>query len=183
VAKGSNGPRLYYKVNGGALNVLNYNYNNLDTFRFTIPGQNGGSSVSYYIAAQDSLGNFASTLPAGGRGVNPPGTIAPDTLFTYSVIVGVASNHEPVKYSLEQNYPNPFNPYTNISFMLAKNSMVRIVVYDILGRVVVEMLNNRFEQGNHSIRFDARDLSSGVYYYSMYLNGTLFDTKKMILLK
>jgi hypothetical protein len=61
--------------------------------------------------------------------------------------------------------------------------MVRIVVYDILGRVVVEMLNNRLEQGNHSIRFDAGDLSSGVYYYSMYLNGTLFDTKKMILLK
>lgn len=183
VAKGSNGPRLYYKVNSGTLNYLSYNYNNLDTFKFTIPGQNGGSSVSYYIAAQDTLGKFIATHPAGGRGTNPPGTIAPDTLFNYSVITGIASNNEPVKYSLEQNYPNPFNPATNISFTLAKASNVRIVIYDMLGREVSELINNKLNQGKHVFRFEADNLSSGIYYYSMFVEGNLFDTKKMTLVK
>ncbi len=183
VAKGSNGPRLYYKVNSGTLNSLNYYYNNLDTFKFTIPGQNAGSTVSYYIAAQDSLGKFIATLPAGGRGLNPPGTIAPDTLFTYSVVVSIASNNEPAKYSLEQNYPNPFNPATNIAFTLAKVSEVKIIIYDILGREVSEMINNKLNQGKHIFRFEAENLSSGIYYYSMFVDGSLFDTKKMILVK
>ena len=85
LAKGSNGPRVYYKVNSGSFNNVTYNYNNLDTFRFTIPGQSGGSTVSYYIAAQDTLGNMVGTLPAGGKGVNPPGTIPPASFFTYTI--------------------------------------------------------------------------------------------------
>ncbi len=183
VAKGTNGPRLYYKVNSGGFSSVGYNYNNLDTFKFTIPGQNAGSTVSYYIAAQDSLGRFAGTLPAGGRGLNPPGTIQPDTLFTYSVVTGIASNTEPVKYSLEQNYPNPFNPGTNISFTLARASDVRIVVYDAVGREVSEFINNKLTQGKHTFRFEPENISAGVYFYSMYIDGSRFDTKKMILLK
>lgn len=183
VAKGTNGPRVYYKVNGGAVNSLNYNYNNLDTFRFTIPGQNSGSSVSYYIAAQDTLGRFIATLPSGGRGINPPGTTAPDTLFTYSVVTGIASSNEPAGYSLEQNYPNPFNPFTNISFSLGRSASVRIVVFDVLGREVSELINNRLNAGKHVFRFEAENLSSGIYYYSMFTDGILFDSKKMILAK
>jgi hypothetical protein len=183
ISKGSNGPRLYYKINNGSFNYVNYNYTNLDTFKFTIPGQTSGASVSYYIAAQDSLSNFVVTLPGKGRGLNPPGTIVPDSLFTYSVIVGTASNTEPVKYELSQNFPNPFNPTTNISFSIARTADVKILVYDVLGREVMTFINSRFNAGAHSFTFDGSELSSGIYYYTMYLDGSMFETKKMILMK
>lgn len=183
IAKGVNGPRLYYRVNNGPLNFINYNYTNLDTFKFTVPGQVSGSTVRYYIAAQDSLNRFVVTLPARGRGINPPGTIEPDTLLNYSVITGIVSNNEPVKYSLEQNYPNPFNPSTNISFTVGSRSEVSISVYDILGKKVAELVNGTFNSGKHSFIFDAENLAAGVYYYAMIIEGKKIDTRKMILVK
>jgi hypothetical protein len=78
-------PRLYYKINSGPYSFVNANYNNLDTFKFNIPGQPIGTTVSYYFAAQDSLDQFVCTYPAGGRGISPPGTIAPLNTFSYEV--------------------------------------------------------------------------------------------------
>ncbi len=178
-----NGPRLYYKVNGGSLNPLNYDYNNLDTFKFTIPGQNIGSVVDYYFAAQDSLANFVGTLPLGGKGLNPPGSIPPPTFLQYTVLSGIAVVNETAKYELNQNYPNPFNPVTNIEFTLGSLSNVRIIVNDVLGREVVELLNQRYPAGSHRVMFDGKHYSSGVYYYSLFIDGTLFETKKMLMLK
>lgn len=183
VAKGTNGPRLYYKVNNGSFNFVNYSYNNLDTFKFVIPAQNPGVTVSYYIAAQDSLSRFVATLPSKGKGINPPGTTPPDSLFSYSVVVGVAQNNEPVKFALEQNYPNPFNPVTNISFSTAREANIKIVIYDILGRETAELVNNKFNAGKHSFMFEANGLASGIYYYSMFIDGNKFITKKMTLIK
>jgi hypothetical protein len=183
IAKGTNGPRLYYKVNNGPLNFVNYNYNNLDTFRFTVPGQSAGTTVSYYIAAQDTLGKFVASLPARGRGINPPGTIQPDSLYNYSIIVGIAGNNEPVKFTLEQNYPNPFNPSTNISFTVGKTSDVKIIIYDIIGRQISELVNGKFTQGKHNFIFESESLSSGIYFYTMYIDGSKFETKKMNLIK
>ena len=85
ISSGSNQPRLYYKVNNGSLNFLNPSYSNLDTFKFTIPGQIINTSVKYYIAVQDSSGSLVSTLPSGGSGVNPPGTVPPANMFQYQV--------------------------------------------------------------------------------------------------
>jgi len=82
---GSNTARLYYKVNNGSYNFLTPSYTNLDTVKFTIPGQPLGTTVKYYIAAQDSAGTLVATLPSGGTGVNPPGTTAPATVFEYQV--------------------------------------------------------------------------------------------------
>jgi len=82
---GSNVARLYYKVNNGSYNFLTPSYTNLDTVKFTIPGQPLGSTVKYYIAAQDSAGTLIATLPSGGTGVNPPGTTAPSNIFEYQV--------------------------------------------------------------------------------------------------
>ncbi|MEO8513886.1 MAG: M28 family peptidase [Ignavibacteria bacterium] len=178
-----NGPRLYYRVNGGAFNSLNYDYNNLDTFRFTIPGQSQGSIVDYYFAAQDSLANFVGTLPLGGKGLNPPGTIAPPNFLQYTVLTGIASNNEPAEFRLNQNYPNPFNPMTNIQFTLGKPSHLKIVVNDILGREVAELADISFSAGTHNSVFDGRNYPSGIYYYSMFIDGALFETKKMILVK
>ena len=85
IAAGAYQPRLYYKVNNGSLNYVNPSYSNLDTFKFTIVGQAINTSVNYYIAVPDSGGTLVSTLPAGGSGVNPPGTVAPAEMFQYQV--------------------------------------------------------------------------------------------------
>lgn len=176
-------PKLYFKVNSGPFTPVNYYYSNLDTFKFIIPGEPYSSAVSYYFAAQDSVGNFVGTFPIGGRGVNPPGTVPPDTFFTYNILTGIAENEHPVRYSLGQNYPNPFNPVTRIDFSLAKNSDVKMLVFDVLGRQVEELVNAKLPEGDHTVEFEANHLSSGMYFYSFYLNGSLVETKKMILLK
>jgi hypothetical protein len=176
-------PKLYYKFNSGLFNSVNYYYSNLDTFKFMIPGAIPGTNVSYYFAAQDSAGNFVGTLPSGGKGVNPPGSIPPPTFFTYSVMVGIAENQVPVTFYLSQNYPNPFNPVTRIDFSLSKASEVKIVVFDVLGKQVVELVNNKLQAGSHVAEFEANNLASGMYFYSMYIDGALFGTKKMILMK
>lgn len=85
IAKLTYAPRLYYKINSGAFTYVNASYNNLDTFKFNIPGQSVGATVSYYFAAQDSLNQFVCTYPAGGKGISPPGTTAPANLFVYQV--------------------------------------------------------------------------------------------------
>jgi hypothetical protein len=83
---GNTSPKLYYKINNGSYNMLYPSYANLDTFKFTIPGQVLGTSVKYYIAAQDSAGTLIATLPAGGSGFNPPGSTPPPTQFEYQVM-------------------------------------------------------------------------------------------------
>lgn len=183
IAHGSNSPRLYYKVDSSSYYYVNSFYNNLDTFKFSIPGQQSGSTVYYYIAAQDSLGYFVGTLPLGGRGQNPPGTIAPLVQFQYAVITSVISNSEPVKYTLGQNYPNPFNPDTRINFTLERTTAVKLIVYDILGSKVSVLVNSKLNSGNYSVDFNGSKLPSGIYFYVLYLNGSRFDTKKMVLIK
>ena len=73
----------------------------------------------------------------------------------------------PAGFLLEQNYPNPFNPSTTIRYALPKSSVVRLSVYDLLGREVSILVNERKDAGVHSARFDARNLSSGVYLYRL----------------
>jgi hypothetical protein len=85
-------------------------------------------------------------------------------------------------YSLNQNYPNPFNPSTNISFNLAEAGNVIITVFDLLGRVVAEPINEYKSAGLHSFNFNGAELSSGTYFYTVESNS-FYETKKMILEK
>ena len=80
------------------------------------------------------------------------------------------------------NYPNPFNPKTTISFSLPNDSRVRIVVYDLTGRVVKELLNSRLKSGEHKVEFDASNLASGIYLYR-FVSDNYSEVKKMILVK
>ncbi|MDP3829706.1 MAG: T9SS type A sorting domain-containing protein [Ignavibacteriaceae bacterium] len=91
-------------------------------------------------------------------------------------------SNSPLKYSLEQNYPNPFNPSTTISYLLEKSGLVTIKVYDILGNVVTTLINQEQSAGQHQLIFNASELSSGLYFYSIKSNG-FNQTKKMILIK
>ena len=92
------------------------------------------------------------------------------------------SQKVPDGFVLEQNYPNPFNPATVITYRLPVAGNVTLKVYDVLGRPVAALVNERQAAGIHSVKFDAVDLPSGVYFYRLHA-GSFVSTKKMILLQ
>ncbi len=88
----------------------------------------------------------------------------------------------PTTYLLGQNYPNPFNPTTTIPFSLQKAGKVELKVFDILGREVVTLVDQRMQPGFHKIRFDGTGLASGIYHYRLKFDGKVY-TKRMLLVK
>jgi hypothetical protein len=186
-------PLLYYrrsttdKIPWTNYFAVNYSSMNLDTFYFNIPGSPIGTTVEYYFAAQDIAlpTPLMSTLPAGGSGINPPGTVAPPTRFSYMVVaLGVTGNTSeiPSEFRLYSNYPNPFNPSTKIKFDLPNVSNVKLFVYDILGREVSRIIDGELKAGRYEAEFDATNLPSGVYFYRLVTDG-FTDTKKMLMIK
>ncbi len=96
--------------------------------------------------------------------------------------VSVESPEIPLKASLEQNYPNPFNPTTMINFQLPESGNVTLEVYNMAGQRVQTLVNGLISQGNHSVNFDASELSSGMYIYRLSSEfGTI--SRKMLLVK
>lgn len=96
----------------------------------------------------------------------------------------IASEQEEVitEYKLQQNFPNPFNPVTNIVYQLPKSGLVQLKVYDLLGSAVAVLVNEVKSEGSYSVSFDASNLPSGVYIYSLKVNDFI-QNNKMILLK
>ncbi len=88
----------------------------------------------------------------------------------------------PTVYELSQNYPNPFNPSTTIEFALPKNGDVKLVVYDVVGKVVATLYSGILNAGYHKVNFDASSLSTGIYFYSIK-TGDFTSVKKLVLLK
>ena len=93
-------------------------------------------------------------------------------------------NAIPTKFQLYQNYPNPFNPSTTIAFDIPENGMVKLTIYDVLGREIKTLINDRMMPGHHEYRFDpiASGLASGVYIYRVSMNDKAMS-KRMLLLK
>lgn len=85
-------------------------------------------------------------------------------------------------YNLLQNYPNPFNPSTTITFNIPQSENVTIRVFDILGNAVAELVNEQKEAGTYTIKFDATNLTSGIYFYQIQA-GKYFETRKLVLQK
>ena len=104
-----------------------------------------------------------------------------DGEFEYSKIVSI-NGVTPDNYYLSQNYPNPFNPDTRIDFSLPEKELVVLRVYNTLGEVVSELVNEIREPGSYSISFNASDLPSGTYFYTISA-GNYSTAKKMSLLK
>jgi hypothetical protein len=97
---------------------------------------------------------------------------------------GVNENNSntPDKFALYQNYPNPFNPTTTINFSLPKAGFTNIEVFDMVGRSVAILVNEELEAGYHTVNFNAANLTSGIYFYSLKV-GDFSSVKKLILLK
>ncbi|KUG25460.1 hypothetical protein ASZ90_004725 [hydrocarbon metagenome] len=85
-------------------------------------------------------------------------------------------------FSLSNNYPNPFNPTTTIQFSIPKSDNVTLKVYDILGREITTLINEYKHSGTYETKFNATNLASGIYFYTLN-SGSTFITKKMLLIK
>ncbi|MBN1294497.1 MAG: T9SS type A sorting domain-containing protein [Candidatus Latescibacteria bacterium] len=88
----------------------------------------------------------------------------------------------PMEFSVAQNYPNPFNPVTTISYTLPKNMNVKLTIYNITGQKVTELQSGLFEAGVHNVVWDASDMPSGTYFYTINTNE-YSQSNKMLLLK
>ena len=91
-------------------------------------------------------------------------------------------NGTPETFTLSQNYPNPFNPSTKIVYSIPKASNVKIIVTNIIGQQVAELVNEHKDAGQYRVNFDASNLPSGVYIYTLEA-GSIVSSKKMTLLK
>ncbi|OGU71572.1 MAG: hypothetical protein A2V93_07285 [Ignavibacteria bacterium RBG_16_34_14] len=113
-----------------------------------------------------------------------------DGTSSYSKEVFVDIVGGPKVFALEQNYPNPFNPTTTIKYSVPFDSKVKIVVYNVAGEMIKELVNSVVNAGPHKVEFSLNglNLSSGIYFYSIEANavdrsGSFRETKKMVLLK
>jgi len=98
-------------------------------------------------------------------------------------MIYVPGNETPAGgFRLYNNYPNPFNGSSRIKFEIAKLCNVSIVVYDVLGKVVSTLVNEKLNPGKYETVFDGSFLSSGIYFYSITA-GDFIQTKKMVLVK
>ncbi len=155
-----------------------------------------GLFISQALFAQDKipssvLGNGAAA--ASGANNKIVGTLGQAAIghragFWYSTIDLVTSVEQiedellPTEFRLDQNYPNPFNPSTTIRFALPKTSNVTIKIYDVLGRQVATLVDEKYQPGVYKIIFEAGELASGLYIYRIQTEG-FTQSRKLMLLK
>jgi FG-GAP repeat/Secretion system C-terminal sorting domain len=149
----------------------------------------GTSDNGYFACSIAGVGNIkgeGSREIAVGQN-DAYGASGPGHTFILSLDVpnGVKENivsKSPTEYRLYQNFPNPFNPSTIIRYALPANALVVLKVFDLLGRDVGTLVNERQNAGSHSLRFNAASLPSGVYFYQLTAGGFV-HTKKLIVLR
>ena len=167
-------------INGPDFNGFLYNYGYVDVSAANALVQEAGSQGECRVRYVQQTGprtfvspySFPQDVWTDGEKPeeNPPTSV--------DEIPGVIPN----AYSLEQNYPNPFNPSTTIRFSIPEAGMVNLTVYNLLGEKVGEILNQELVTNTYEITYDASNLSSGVYFYTIRTNDYV-ATKKMLLLK
>lgn len=105
-----------------------------------------------------------------------------DGSYVYSNIIEVEVG-SPTEFYLSQNYPNPFNPETNIDYIIQEETLVNISLYDITGRKIKELLNEKKQPGYYTIKLKGGELSSGIYFYRMATGSGYTAVKKITLIK
>lgn len=146
-------------------------------------------SGPHFIPANSNLEIYLA-VAAGDNLTDLTQTINRAKIQYLNLPTNVKENHTlPLKFSLNQNYPNPFNPTTTINYSIPQNldeniglQKVHLNIYDLLGRKVKSLVNEYQNPGKYSIKFDANNLTSGVYYYQLRVDNFV-STKKMVLVK
>lgn len=150
---------------------------------------NGGSNWGYQIPDTTihifayGHNKFVDRLNGWAYAFAPTGvhtTTGGDT--TYMGIKEI-NTRVPNEFILGQNYPNPFNISSKFIVQSSKSASIEVKVFDITGRLVAVLVNQKLSAGEYELTFDARDLPSGVYFYTLIVDGTIIDTKRAILIK
>ncbi|MEO8447764.1 MAG: YCF48-related protein [bacterium] len=130
------------------------------------------TSDYYTISFPDSLHGYA--FGSGGSILKYDPTISE---------VQISVSNLPEEYFLKQNYPNPFNPVSNLEFGISESGFVSLKVFDVLGNMVATLVNERKSPGSYEVEFNGRGFASGIYFCTLSINGKIFETKRMVLLK
>jgi photosystem II stability/assembly factor-like uncharacterized protein len=141
-----------------------------DSWEFLYEGIHSNATISWNII------NSVGYLYASANGL---GLYKSNQIVT-SVNDQVANGN--ISFKLEQNYPNPFNPTTTISYQIEGGGLVQLKVYDILGKEVATLVDEVKSPGSYLVKFEGNNLSSGVYLYSLKVNGYI-ENRKMILMR
>jgi hypothetical protein len=175
--------------------VIMYSYYSNEDSIFTnapILAVNTPNTINYsisYLLDSTLMKNdysFYYKIYAVDKGIVPEHSTKPDSgyyelVYDPNVSVEIVNN-KIIDYELMQNYPNPFNPITVIGYSIKEEGNVELIVYDVLGNVVEKLVDENKNAGSYSTQFDASNLSSGIYFYSLRVND-FAATKKMLLLK
>lgn len=171
--------RIYRNYAGWELlaTLDNDEFTYVDEVFINPPGGQAGADVYYYVKGvyTENPPSPIETAASNTVVVTVPGK----DIDKYSESNNIGLNNE---YYLSQNYPNPFNPSTIISYSLPVSGQIILKVFDILGREVAELVNEHKEAGTHTMKFDASDLTSGIYFYQIKA-GDFSETRKLILQK
>lgn len=130
----------------------------------------------------DSIGLYVGDLIFTHNGPTSPDTVK----VSADIITGnVTGNEEllPKEFMMHQNYPNPFNPETVIKFDLPKSAKVKIEVFNMLGQLVDVLIDAKLEAGYHNVNWNAKRISSGMYFFRFTVDNRLTLVKKGMLLK
>lgn len=149
----------------------------------TMNGNADSIIINTIVSSAVPYGNYY--IYVTGAETGGPRTHVRSFIQVVANVTGVSNNQNatPSVFALMQNYPNPFNPSTSIDYNIAKQSIVNIKVFDVIGREVASLVNNEVKQaGDYNVTFNASNLPSGIYYYKMTA-GDFTDVKKMVLIK
>jgi len=161
----------FYRFAPGTYRLATIRWNRVDstclaTMTFRVPTAQYPSTI------------FDSTVqilyPGSWTVTNPPANQVVSVLNNSGVI--------PKVYTLYQNYPNPFNPSTTIKFDIPKSTYAKLIIYDILGREVMKLIDEKIDAGSYDITWDGSGFASGTYIYK-FVTDDFTDIKKMILVK
>jgi hypothetical protein len=131
------------------------------------------------LATSHQNGSYSTSCTYSLAGCVLNGVVYGDTTIT---VVHPISSEIPSKYSLSQNYPNPFNPVTIINYQLPVSNQVRLVIYDILGREIAVLVNEKLSSGTYEVKWDGSNYPSGMYFYKL-ITAEYTETRKMVLIK
>lgn len=164
--------------------IINYTVQISTISNFAVITDSATVTASQYTVPTGKLQNFITyfwRVKASNLYVASPWS----TVWQFTVLVtGInqTSNVVPDKFNLFQNYPNPFNPATKIKFDLAKSTLTKLVVYDVLGKTVETLVNKELFAGTYEYTWNATKYNSGIYFIR-FVCDKYIETRKMVLLK
>ena len=176
----------YFHWDGTSNILVEICYDNSTTYTNSAVAATAMNGMTWHQYQDLSGGSGCTNLNSGSGQTNRP-----NITFIFNSIIGIRNEGTaiPNNFSLSQNFPNPFNPVTKIKFdipvnekMNSANGIITLKVYDILGKEVAVLVNNKLSPGSYIVDFDGSGLASGVYFYKLTA-GDFVSTRRMMLIK